>query len=155
MLKYIPTERVAAFWAKVDKNGPIPEYAPHLGRCWLWMASRLPKGYGRFGDGERMVNAHRWAYEQVHGPIPIGLQIDHLCRVRPCVRTSHLETVTNAENIRRGEAGINHRSKTHCSHGHSYDEANTYVKPSGKRECRECHRTSCRRGYAKRVQMAA
>lgn len=63
-------------------------------------------GYGcvriseRASDGSRL--AHRVAYEKVHGPIPDGMQIDHLCRNRGCVNVEHLEPVTSAENSRRG-----------------------------------------------------
>lgn len=89
------------FWAKVDKNGPVPSYAPHLGNCWIWMGAvvgRIP--YGRFYNGVQQVSAHRFSY----GPIPDGLELDHLCRVPRCVRPTHLEAVTAAENIRRGVA---------------------------------------------------
>lgn len=74
--------------------------------CWLWVgAIDKNTGYGRFhaGDGRRTVNAHRFAYETFVGPIPPGLDLDHLCRVRACVRPSHLEPVTRRENLLRGE----------------------------------------------------
>ncbi len=87
--------REERFWAKVDRSGP--------GGCWLWTASTR-EGYGYFGLGRRdegMVDAHRFAYELLVGPIPAGLEIDHLCRVRRCVNPPHLEAVTSAENKRR------------------------------------------------------
>lgn len=53
-----------------------------------------------YRDG-RQVLAHRWHYEQVHGPIPDGLDLDHLCSNRACHADDHLEPVTPAENTRR------------------------------------------------------
>lgn len=87
---------VERFWEKVDRRGPAD--------CWLWTATRTAKdGHGRFypitGKG---VLAHRFAYELLVGPIPDGLVIDHLCRVRLCVNPAHLEPVTAEENTRRG-----------------------------------------------------
>lgn len=94
------------FWEKVNKDGPIPSYAPSLGNCWLWTAA-LNIGYGVFGLGSKNgktlgnVLAHRWAYEEANGPIGDGLYLDHLCRVPACVRPSHLEAVPPRENTRR------------------------------------------------------
>ncbi len=137
----------AHFWAKVDENGPTPAHRPDLGPCWDWIASRYRNGYGQFGAGSRsdgtrrMVLAHRWAYEQLVGPIPEGLESDHLCRNRACIRPSHIEPVTGLENVRRGlvpmVAGAYQRAKTHCAQGHPYDEANTY-RWGGRRDCRAC-----------------
>lgn len=72
--------------------------------CWLWTASLDGNGYGRFHDGERDTKAHRSGYEMLVGPVPDGLELDHLCRVRACVRPDHLEPVTHAENVRRAAA---------------------------------------------------
>lgn len=69
--------------------------------CLEWIATRQRNGYGAFFDGTTTVRAHRWAYEYFVGPIPPGLEIDHLCRHRPCVNPEHLEPVTRAENLRR------------------------------------------------------
>ncbi|MGA4541309.1 HNH endonuclease signature motif containing protein [Uniformispora flossi] len=69
---------------------------------WLWTGSTNRKGYGRFWFQGRSEEAHRVAYELFVGPIPDGLQIDHVCRVRPCVNPEHLEPVTHEENYRRG-----------------------------------------------------
>lgn len=132
------------FWPKVDKNGPIPETRPNLGRCWVWTGCKNPdRPYGRFGVGDgsnRSVLAHRWSYEDEYGPIPEGLDIDHLCRNVSCVRPSHLEAVTHLVNVRRGVSGDRQRAKTHCPQGHEYNEQNTYRFGPGYRSCRACHR---------------
>ncbi len=65
------------FWSKVDKDGPVPAHRPDLGPCWLWTAART-HGYGRFGVTHcKMVPAHKWAYESVHGPLRPGVELDH------------------------------------------------------------------------------
>ncbi len=73
--------------------------------CWLWRGG-TSNGYGLLhlskNGRKTSVRAHRFAYEAMIGPIPKGLQLDHLCRVRSCVNPKHLEPVTNAENVRRG-----------------------------------------------------
>jgi len=116
-------------------NHVSPE--PNSG-CWLWMAAVDKKGYAKVGynrppRGYGMEFAHRVLYEQIRGPIPEGLDIDHLCRVRCCVNPDHLEPVTNAENHRRGIA--RNAKKTHCPQGHPYDF--TY-RNGNHRICRTC-----------------
>lgn len=71
--------------------------------CWIWQRAFDGTGYGRACHDGRMFQAHRFIYERLVGPIPEGMQLDHLCRVRSCVNPSHLEPVTNATNTRRGE----------------------------------------------------
>lgn len=128
------------FWAKVDKHGPVPEARPRLGPCWLWLAATLPNGYGVFAtDGERY--AHRYAYSQHVGSIPAGLTIDHLCRVRNCVRPDHLEVVTGKTNTLRSESrAARGARKSECDAGHPFDLLNTYVDKRGRRHCRACQR---------------
>ncbi|MFG2076909.1 HNH endonuclease signature motif containing protein [Nonomuraea maritima] len=102
--------------------------------CWLWTGTigRL-NGYGTFSVRQKKVYAHRWAYEHFVGPIPEGYQVDHLCRVRDCVNPTHLEAVTQEENLRRQAAAV-----THCHEGHEYTEKNTRVTSYGTRRCRTC-----------------
>lgn len=82
---------------RIDRNGS--------GGCWIWTGSIDRDGYGYLHDGRRH-NAHRWTYEKFVGPIPDGLEIDHLCRVRPCVNPDHLEPVTRLENNLRRWYGV-------------------------------------------------
>lgn len=80
------------FWSKVRVTH----------ECWLWIAGLDHYGYGQFHLDRKVVKAHRLAYELVIGPIPVGLDIDHVCRVRRCVNPWHMELVTRGENVRRG-----------------------------------------------------
>ena len=134
------------FWEKVDKGGPVPTGRPGLGPCWLWTGGRQSKGYGGFSLHRRSVLAHRFTYERLVGPVPDGLELDHLCRVRHCVNPEHLEPVTHRVNIRRGDAGQEtgrqQRAKTHCPSGHPYDVGNTYWRRQGWRGCRACQRAA-------------
>jgi hypothetical protein len=132
------------FWAKVNKNGPVPEYAPHLGPCWIWTGAIRGSGYAGFhrGDGRHTVGAHIFGYETAHGPVPKGLVLDHLCRVPSCVRPAHLEPVTSRINALRGETIVAaNAAKTHCPQGHPYDAENTRWY-QGRRYCRACKRAS-------------
>jgi hypothetical protein len=130
------------FWTKVDMSaGPAG--------CWRWRACVGPDGYGRLMVQKRPVGAHRIAYELLVGPIPAGLELDHLCRNRGCCNPAHLEPVTHRENALRGVGfgGINAK-KTHCPHGHPYEGANVYRDANGERRCRECHRQESRQRAA-------
>ncbi len=86
-----------------ERSIPVLVLAP-LGECWIWVARLNRNGYGRLHEegSERM--AHRLSYEAHVGPIPEGLLLDHLCRVRCCVNPRHLEPVTHSENTLRGQA---------------------------------------------------
>lgn len=106
--------------------------------CWIWTAMRDKRGYGRIASGTKYgipLLAHRVMYEMLVGPVPDGLELDHLCRVTSCVRPDHLEPVTHRENMARGEWA----TKTHCPAGHEYNEENTMRRSNRRsRECRAC-----------------
>lgn len=79
--------------------------------CWVWSGGRQGRdiGQGQYGSFSSpakrgMVLAHRFAYEALVGPVPEGLELDHLCRRPLCVNPDHLEPVTHAENMRRRQA---------------------------------------------------
>ena len=80
-------------WARIDRRGDD--------ECWPWVGATTPKGYGSMKWKGTSIYGHRWTYEQLVGPIPDGMQIDHLCRETGCVNPAHLEPVTAAENMRR------------------------------------------------------
>jgi hypothetical protein len=86
------------------------------------------------------MQAHRFMWELFNGPIPEGMQIDHLCFNPGCVRYDHLELVTPRENVLRSSspAAMN-AGKTHCKHGHEFTPANTRQRDN-KRYCRACAR---------------
>lgn len=106
--------------------------------CWLWTAGKTSGGYGKFKVDGRTVLAHRWHYETQRGPIPTGLQIDHLCRVRHRVNPDHLEPVTCRENLLRGATfQAANAAKTHCPQGHPYD-----MVFESWRGCRACKRAA-------------
>lgn len=112
--------------------------------CWIWTGYIDRRGYGHFSVSGEDTVVHRFAYQTFVGPIPAGLEIDHLCRVRSCVNPDHLEPVTRRTNQRRGPATIATRNlrKTHCPAGHPYNSANTYLSRRGQRSCRVCHRNT-------------
>lgn len=88
------------FWLKVEQ-GP---------GCWEWTASKI-KGHGRLGHEGRTVYAHRLSYEIAIGPIPGGMEIDHICHNRGCVNPRHLRVVTPKQN-NENRAGANPNSKS-------------------------------------------
>lgn len=131
-MRYDPRTLDERFWEKVAVTDG----------CWEWTASRQANGYGQFwrGGGVKIV-AHRLAWELTNGPVPDGMQLDHLCRNRGCCNPSHLEVVTPRENTLRSPinpAAINAR-KTHCPAGHPFDARTK----NGRRMC-----LRCRRAYA-------
>lgn len=113
------------------------------GECWVSIRPHNPLRWKYpkiYVDGQHR-EVHAIAYDILVGPIPPGYVHDHLCRVPACWRPSHLESVTNGENVLRGfgPPAMNAR-KTHCKRGHAFTKENTYVRPSGHRNCRICTR---------------
>ena len=116
--------------------------------CTVWRRYRTPKGYGLITVDGKKRRVHQVAYELVNGPVPPGLEIDHLCRNHACLDPEHLEAVTHRENMLRGVSF--NGQKTHCTHGHEFTEANTrwLSRIGGGRNCRTCQRTRARARYA-------
>jgi hypothetical protein len=105
------------------------------GFCWQWVGSATTGGYGTVRVGGASVRAHRWVYEELVGPIPQGLVLDHLCRNPGCVNPDHLEPVTQKENVQRSL----HCTRRWCPAGHDlHDPENTY--PGKRRRCKPCTR---------------
>lgn len=140
-----PTERFQAN-VVVDASG-----------CWLWKGNISDNGYGRFCVDYKSHRAHRWAYEQALGPIPKGLTLDHLCRCRNCVNPAHLEPVSLATNVMRGQ-GVSARNarKTHCKRGHEFSPENTIYRASRNgnrgRSCRRCRQEYDRARYGRKKE---
>lgn len=95
--------RYATFRLNHDKRKPVDNYTVedwgYATPCHIWQGNISPQGYGKMKGG---ISTHVWFWEQAHGPVPAGKEIDHLCRVRRCCNPEHLEPVTRAENSRRG-----------------------------------------------------
>jgi len=136
--------------SRINFNGPNPAnpFRPLDTPCWMWTGRLDPRGRGRYGG----ASSYRVIYEKFIGPVPDGLELDHVCRTPACVNPDHLEPVTNVENMRR-----HYMTVTHCKNGHPFDEANTYQRTErciGRRSCRACNREAVAR-YASRKRRAA
>ena len=115
--------------------------------CWEWRGARNPKGYGniRVDSYGPAKSTHRVAYVELVGPVPVGMEIDDLCRNRACINPGHLQVVDHATDQR----------KTVCKNGHRMDAENTrlYVTPQGYegRACRACARDFTRQYRARKA----
>lgn len=122
--------------------------------CWDWTGPIGANGYGvhAFQRNGRYTStsAHRAVWEALVGPIPAGLQIDHLCRRTTCCNPAHLEPVPPKVNVARsgGVAAIN-SAKTHCPLGHEL-RGDNLLESAGRRICRACKRATGRRTKARR-----
>lgn len=132
--------------------------------CWIWTGAKQGNGYGAAWFNKKYQSAHRAMYLLVHGDIPPGLVIDHLCENKICVNPDHLEAVTQRENVRRWS--VKHPDKrtgapreinpnyweimpkkdnvrrglprTHCIYGHELSPSNVYPRKDGRRRCKKC-----------------
>ena len=117
--------------------------------CWYWTGTITETGYGlasyRDDSGQRRtIRAHRLVYQQLVGPIPAGLEIDHMCRVRRCVNPEHLDVVTRRENqLRSNSVSAQAARRTHCKRGHEYVPL-PEVRRGARRHCPTCERARWR-----------
>lgn len=131
MTRWNPQPAIERVWPRIQ-----------VGVCWLWTGSLTTAGYGQVRSSEGpLVSVHRLVYETLVGPIPDGLELDHLCRVRHCCDPDHLEPVTPGENHRRGSQVL-----THCKNGHPFDST-----AGNQRTCRICRRAAWHRWKARQT----
>lgn len=119
------------FWSKVDRSSS---------ECWIWTAAVTNAGYGKFKlprDG-KSISAHRLALLLTDGPVPDGMEVDHLCRNRRCVNPAHLEIVSREENQRRSREDRGYVTTTgFCGRGHPLTASNT---TGPRKRCLTCAR---------------
>lgn len=126
--------------------------------CWIWTASKNKQGYGKYRYKDKMLRAHRYAYEIFRDKVPPGFDLahyrmdegpEHAPCSRACVNPAHLRPMPHKENIRRGRSGAirggQQLAKTHCPQGHIYAGSNLYINPDGRRLCRACNRENQRK----------
>ncbi len=116
-------------------------YVERDGDCWIW-TGQTKQGYGKYGGKV----AHRESYKRLIGPIPDGLELDHVCRTPACVNPNHLQPVSRQENRRRAYVAM-----THCGKGHEFSPQNTRVR-NGSRHCRACAREATARYKARKKE---
>jgi hypothetical protein len=114
-------------------------------KCWEWTAYKDKDGYGIILWNGIARRATRVIYEILKGPIPKGLEPDHLCRNRGCVNPDCIEPVTHRINTLRGNTqGALNARKTQCPKGHPFSESNTY-REKGRRRCKICRKADAKR----------
>lgn len=103
-------------YARVDKNGPVPEHQPELGPCWVWTGHTGRDGYGRMSvDGRGELETHRIALSLALGrPISPGMLACHHCDNKVCLRPDHLFEATylgnNRDRAAKGRSAVGERS---------------------------------------------
>lgn len=138
-------------------EGPAARFArqwkPAANGCHEWTGAKWNSGYGYISIDGRHVGAHVFAWEQVNGPVPDGLEVHHECDNPPCVNEEHLEAITHRENLLRSSrtfAALNSQ-KTHCPEGHPLDAGNLDNNGTarGYRVCLLCRRARHMRHHHK------
>lgn len=114
------------------------------GECIYGPQVPAANGYAYVTVDGRKVQAHKVAWEEAHGPIPEGLEPDHLCNNKPCRNVAHLELVTHAENCRRAF------DTPTCAAGHPWTPATTAKRKDGRRACRVCINARAKERYHQR-----
>ncbi|WP_329114539.1 HNH endonuclease signature motif containing protein [Streptomyces sp. NBC_01353] len=160
-------KRAGSFSLLIVHGAPLRKLTeraePGSDGCVLYTGYITDGGYGQISVNGSQKLAHRAIYELTVGPIPEGMELDHIChnrdsscvggtscRHRRCINVDHLEPVTGAENTRRGRTWAINGTKTHCPQGHPYDDENTH-RYGGRRYCRACNREVGRRSKQERA----
>jgi hypothetical protein len=110
--------------------------------CWVWMGALSIGGYGKFLVDGRLIYVHRFTYETWRGPIPAGLVLDHVCRVRCCCSPWHVRAVTQRENAVHNSLSMAavHSAKDRCGKcGGEY----AMRKDRNARRCPRCEAQKC------------
>lgn len=149
-----PRERLARKSVRDESTG-----------CLMWTGRLTSCGYGsvtimQAGYPVATFSAHKVSYELARGRVPDGLVLDHLCRNRACIEPSHMEPVSQRENIMRSPIaqGALNAAKTHCAQGHEYSPENTYLYVSGPprattmRVCKTCRAEWSRKRHARKAE---
>jgi hypothetical protein len=121
--------------------------------CVIWTGAKT-LGYGSFRAGGHAGPAHRWIYTQRIGPVPAGMQVDHLCHNadlscaggkdclhRAYVNVLHLEAVSPLVNSQRGRKSD---PWTHCKYGHPMTPDNLHTSFGTRRRCKTCANAASR-----------
>lgn len=121
--------------------------------CWIWLGGTDGKnGYGVLRAGTRTVRAHIAMFETLHGKVPVGLELDHTCRVPLCINPSHLEAVTHRVNIRRAKGWTELEGIWYCPQGHAMNEYNERCEANNRVRCLACKKSVNRKYYRSRYE---
>lgn len=101
-LGHVKGEPIQFIHGHENRSSPVEYVVDEATGCWLWQRAKNACGYGIMASDGRTSLAHRVYYSRLNGPIPVALEIDHLCRVRHCVNPAHMEPVDHAVNVQRG-----------------------------------------------------
>jgi hypothetical protein len=123
--------------------------------CWAWTGHHHVKDlYARYSvakglldpDKAKELYVHKYLYELLIGPVPEGMELDHLCKNRRCPNPWHLEPVSHTVNLRRGKnAGI-------CKRGHAL-EGNRKTWGCGRSCCLTCYNDNLAKARAARLAL--
>lgn len=140
-------------WAKPTRRPP--GYIVAENGCHVWTGARTPEGYGNAWDGTKVGRVHRIRYEREVGPIPPGMELDHVCGNRACCNPAHVRPASHRENtLRSNGVASAAAAKTHCAKGHplSGDNLAPWRLRRGLRQCLLCARQSSKDAGRRRRQ---